>query len=83
MNAKRRCYDLARALAAAGRPILFAMSAERDPYVRHHRTFGGTAYVWLEKPGDAEGVEMALRELRGCRRRADPPPGRPVLPPPP
>jgi phosphonoacetate hydrolase len=65
MNAKRRCYDLARALAAAGRPVLFAMSAERDPYVRHHRTFGGTAYVWLEKPGDGEGVEMALRELEG------------------
>ena len=65
MNAKRRCYDLARALAAAGRQIFFAMSAERDPYVRHHRTFGGTAYVWLEKPGDSEGVEIALRELPG------------------
>jgi phosphonoacetate hydrolase len=65
MNAKRRCYDLARALDAAGRPILFAMSAERDPYVRHHRTFGGTAYVWLEKPVDAEGVETAIRELEG------------------
>ena len=65
MNDKRRCYDLARALAAAGRPILFAMSAERDPYVRHHRTFGGTAYVWLEKPADSEGVELALRELEG------------------
>jgi phosphonoacetate hydrolase len=65
MNAKRRCYDLARALAAAGRPILFAMSAERDPYVRHHRTFGGTAYVWLETPGDRENVETALRRLEG------------------
>jgi phosphonoacetate hydrolase len=65
MNPKRRCYDLARALAEAGRPILFAMSAERDPYVRHHRTFGGTAYVWLEGPGDREGVETALRGLEG------------------
>jgi len=65
MNAKRRCYDLARALAEAGRPILFALSAERDPYVRHHRTFGGTAYVWLEAPGDREGVETALRGLEG------------------
>jgi phosphonoacetate hydrolase len=65
MNPKRRCYDLARALAEAGRPILFAMSAERDPYVRHHRTFGGTAYVWLEGPGDREGVETALRGIEG------------------
>jgi phosphonoacetate hydrolase len=65
MNAKRRCYDLARTLAEAGRPILFAMSAERDPYVRHHRTFGGTAYVWLESPGDREGVDAALRNLHG------------------
>jgi phosphonoacetate hydrolase len=65
MNDKRRCYDLARTLAEAGRPILFAMSAERDPYVRHHRTFGGTAYVWLDAPDDREGVETALRRLEG------------------
>ena len=75
MNAKRRCYDLARALAEAGRPILFAMSAERDPYVRHHRTFGGTAYVWLEAPGDREGVDDGAPRPRGRRRRADPPRG--------
>ena len=50
---------------AAGRPILFAMSAERDPYVRHHRTFGGTAYVWLEAPDDREGVERLSDDLEG------------------
>jgi ABC-type oligopeptide transport system ATPase subunit len=68
MNGKRRCYDLARALGERGRSILFAMSAERDPYVRHHRTFGGTAYVWLEAPGDRPGVEAALGALEGVEK---------------
>ena len=82
MNAKRRCYDLARALAAAGRPILFAMSAERDPYVRHHRTFGGTAYVWLEKPDGLRGRGSRSPRSRGRRGCADPPRGGPLLPAP-
>jgi phosphonoacetate hydrolase len=41
------------------------MSAERDPYVKHHRTFGGTAFVWLNHPGDFERVADACRRLDG------------------
>jgi phosphonoacetate hydrolase len=41
------------------------MSAERDPYVKHHRTFGGSAYVWLNDPADVLRVVGALRRLEG------------------
>ena len=53
MNAKTRCWDLARACKNRGLELRFALSAERDKYVKHHRTFGGTAWVWLKSPDDA------------------------------
>ncbi len=65
MNFKRRCYDLNRLLPEQGCPIYFAMSAERDPYVKHHRTFGGSAYVWLNDAQDYARVVEALRQLDG------------------
>jgi phosphonoacetate hydrolase len=65
MNAKQQCYDLQKHLAAKGCPIFFAMSAERDPYVRHHRTFGGAAYVWLEQPADRDRVVALLADTPG------------------
>jgi phosphonoacetate hydrolase len=65
MNFKRRCYDLNRLLPEKGCPIYFAMSAERDPYVKHHRTFGGSAYVWLESAHDVLRVTDALRRIEG------------------
>ena len=49
--------------------LRFALSAERDKYVKHHRTFGGTGYVWLRSPEDAETATKILRGLdrgRGC-----------------
>ena len=39
--------------------------AERDKYVKHHRTFGGTGYVWLRSPEDAETATKILRGLDG------------------
>jgi phosphonoacetate hydrolase len=65
MNFKRRCYDLNRLLPEKRCPIFFAMSAERDPYVKHHRTFGGSAYVWLQMPDDYLRVADTLRKLEG------------------
>jgi phosphonoacetate hydrolase len=65
MNFKRRCYDLNRLLPEKGCPIYFAMSAERDPYVKHHRTFGGSAYVWLSGSQDFLRVVEALRRVEG------------------
>jgi phosphonoacetate hydrolase len=65
MNFKKRCYDLNKILPKRGVEIFFAMSAERDPYVKHHRTFGGTAFVWLNETGDFERVADACRRLAG------------------
>jgi phosphonoacetate hydrolase len=58
MNGKNLVYDLSQALASRGRPVRLALSAEKDRYVRHHRTFGGTAWVWLNRAvfGDAATV---------------------------
>ncbi len=65
MNAKSRCWDLAKACKNRGLELKFALSAERDKYVKHHRTFGGTGYVWLRSPDDAETATKILRALDG------------------
>jgi phosphonoacetate hydrolase len=65
MNFKSLCYDLNKLLPKRGVEIFFAMSAERDPYVKHHRTYGGTAFVWLNEPGDFERVADVCRRLEG------------------
>lgn len=56
----------------------FALSAERDRYVKHHRTFGGTCWVWLKSPADQaeavkivsglEGVEAVLTRTEAAER---------------
>ncbi len=43
----------------------FALSAEKDRYVKHHRTFGGAAWVWLKSPKDESKVAAALMGLKG------------------
>ncbi len=65
MNFKTRCWDLARACARRGLALRFALSAERDRYLRHHRTFGGTAWVWLHRPEDAAEAGRIIRALEG------------------
>ena len=65
MNAKTRCWDLAKACKNRGLDLRFALSAERDRYVKHHRTFGGTAWVWLKAPGDAPRATEIIRGLKG------------------
>ena len=65
MNAKSRCWDLAKACKNRGVELKFALSAERDKYVKHHRTFGGTGYVWLRSPEDAPTATKILRGLEG------------------
>jgi phosphonoacetate hydrolase len=65
MGFKSRCYDLNRYMPEKGLPIFFAMSAERDPYIKHHRTFGGTAYVWLDKVTDYMKAMEILRRTEG------------------
>jgi len=65
MNFKRLCYDLNQVLPKKGCEIFFAMSAERDPYVKHHRTFGGTAFVFLNSAADFERAADICRRLDG------------------
>jgi phosphonoacetate hydrolase len=65
MNFKSRGYDLNKVIPAKGAEIFFAMSAERDPYIKHHRNFGGTAFVWLNDAGDFERIADICRRLDG------------------
>lgn len=65
MNYKKRCWDLDKAIGARGSRVRFALSAEKDRYVKHHRTFGGTAYVWLNSPEDAPEVRERIVQLEG------------------
>jgi phosphonoacetate hydrolase len=65
LNAKTRCWDLAKACKNRGLELRFALSAERDKYVKHHRTFGGTGYVWLRSQRDLEAATKIIRGLDG------------------
>lgn len=65
MNEKTRCWDLVRACENRGVPLRFGLSAERDKYIKHHRTFGGTGWVWLNSPEDEPAVRVALSGLEG------------------
>jgi phosphonoacetate hydrolase len=65
LNAKTRCWDLAKACKNRGLELRYALSAERDRYAKHHRTFGGIAWVWLKSPQDATRAIEILRRLEG------------------
>ena len=65
LNAKTRCWDLSRACKRRGLELRHALSAERDRYVKHHRTFGGTAWVWLKSPADTARATEIIRQLKG------------------
>jgi phosphonoacetate hydrolase len=65
LNAKTRCWDLARACKNRGLELRFALSAERDRYVKHHRNTGGTGWVWLKSPEDAPRAIEIIRGLQG------------------
>jgi phosphonoacetate hydrolase len=65
MNYKKRCWDLARACSMRGVEVRFALSAEKDRYVRHHRTFGGAGWVWLKSSGNCGRVKAILSALAG------------------
>jgi phosphonoacetate hydrolase len=66
LNRKRRCYDLDKVLAGKSLPIRISISAERDRYLKHHRGFGGTAWVYLKKPADRDKVIAVLSSLPGA-----------------
>jgi phosphonoacetate hydrolase len=65
MRYKTRVWDLYSACQHRDTSIRYSLSAERDRYLRHHRTFGGTAWVWLEDPDDADAVAATILALDG------------------
>jgi phosphonoacetate hydrolase len=65
MHRKTRCWDLEKACAARGVPIRSSISAEQDKYLKHHRGFGGTAWVYLKSPKDADRAASVIGKLRG------------------
>ena len=65
MNHKTRCWDLERAIASRGVAIRTAISAEQDKYLKHHRGFGGTAWVHLKSSRDADRVAAIIETLPG------------------
>jgi phosphonoacetate hydrolase len=65
MNYKARCWDLFKACRELGAEVRFALSAEKDRYIKHHRTFGGAAWVWLKSPKDEDRVAQTLMGLKG------------------
>ena len=65
MNYKKRCWDLFKACRELGSEVRFALSAEKDRYVKHHRTFGGAAWVWLKSPKDEDRVAATVMGLKG------------------
>ena len=65
MNFKTRAWDLTRALAKRGCPIQFALSPERDYYIKHHRNLAGCSYICLNDLEDESRVRQGLSELVG------------------
>jgi phosphonoacetate hydrolase len=65
MNSKSTVVNLNLALTARGAPVKIAMSAERDQYPRHHGGYGGTAFIYLKDPKDADKVTKALKDIEG------------------
>jgi phosphonoacetate hydrolase len=65
MNRKERCWDLTRVCKEAGAPIRFALSPERDYYIKHHRNFTGCAWIWLNNQSDYDEVSKIIGDLSG------------------
>jgi phosphonoacetate hydrolase len=65
MNHKTRCWDLEKACVQRGAPIRIAISVDRDKYLKHHRGYGGVAWVYCNAPRDVEHVAGVLSGLEG------------------
>ncbi|MGH9679876.1 MAG: alkaline phosphatase family protein, partial [Candidatus Acidiferrales bacterium] len=68
MNAKTLCWDLEKVCAGKGVPLRKAFSVGRDRYVKQHRGCSGGAYVYLQKPEDADRVREILEGLQGVEK---------------
>lgn len=65
VNHKSRCVDIQKALKLQQVEIKLALSPEKDKYVKHHRGFGGAAYVYLNSSNTLQQVTKALYKIKG------------------
>ena len=65
LHHKSRCWDLEKACSNRGLSLRKAISAERDRYLKHHQGFGGTAWVYLDRPSDTDRAATMLSRLAG------------------
>ena len=65
MNHKTHCWDLEKVCAQRGVPIRIAISVDRDKYLKHHRGYGGVAWVYCNRSSDIDGVAKVLTRLQG------------------
>lgn len=65
VNHKSRCVDIQKALLLQNVNIKLALSPEKDKYLKHHRGFGGAAYVYLNSAKDEQQVKNALSKIKG------------------
>lgn len=65
MNRKTRCWDLAKACENRGFELKFAVSPVADRLLKHHRGFGGVAYVYLHSADQVSDATDVLMSLRG------------------
>lgn len=67
MNHKSRCWDLEKACARRGRPIRAAISVDRDKYLKHHRGYGGVAWVYCSDRGEIDAVAKTFPAWRAWK----------------
>ncbi|HTS48049.1 MAG TPA: alkaline phosphatase family protein [Bryobacteraceae bacterium] len=65
MNHKSLCWDLEKVCSQHGAPIRIAISVDRDKYLKHHRGYGGVAWVYCKSPHDIDSVAKVLTGLQG------------------
>lgn len=71
MNYKTRCWDLAKACSNRNLKVKFAISPVADRLVKHHRGFGGVAYVHLNNLSDKDKAIEILMSLKGVETVLD------------
>ena len=65
MNHKSRCWDLEKICARRGAPIRIAISVDRDKYMKHHRGYGGVAWVYCKGVREVDRVARVLSGIEG------------------
>jgi phosphonoacetate hydrolase len=65
MNFKTHCWDLAKACKNRGLEVQFSVSPLADRLVKHHRGFGGVAYLYLKHNEDLPAAKALLLNLEG------------------